>query len=278
MPLLVSHFMIDDIAHLGLLDDDEILLDEAALELSALDHPGVSLDGYLDQLGEIAEDLVARGSSADTPVERARVLAEVIGGDHGFRGDREAYDDTSNADMMDVIDRRRGLPVSLSIIYVALARRAGWDAEALNTPGHVVVSLGIGADGLPVLIDPFNGGNPIDTRQLASLLSGMLGRGITPAPEHLAAMSNRAVLVRLLLNQATRAEQAERIGRARMIHERITTVAPAYAHSWWERARIELVTGDVPAARASLSAMLETTRDPALRMQVSAALDALAGR
>lgn len=266
--------MNDDIAHLGLLDDDDIELDVAALELSALDHPGVSLDNYVDRLGEITERLLARGDPG-TGAERADALQAVIAGTYGFRGDRDTYDDVTNADFMDVLDRRRGLPVSLSILYVALARRAGWAANALNTPGHVLVS--VGGDG-PLLIDPFNGGTRIDAAQLASLLAGMLGRGTVPGPEHVAAMTNRAVLVRLLMNQATRAERAERHERARTLHERITTVAPSYPHAWWERARVELTCGDVPAARASLGAMLETTRDGGLRAQVNAALDALADR
>ena len=267
--------MIDDIAHLGLLDDEDIPLDQAALDLAALDHPGMSQDPYLDRLGELAEDILAAGGSATSAADRARVLAQVIGEDHGFAGDRDTYDDPANADMMAVLDRRRGLPVSLSILYVALARRVGWDADALNTPGHVIVS--IGPEPI-VLIDPFNRGAPIDARQVASLLAGAFGRGVAGSPaEHLAPMSNRAVLVRLLTNQATRAEQGDDKARARTLHERITTVAPAYPHAWWERARLELVARDVAAARASLGAMLETTRDPGLRLQVSAALDAIAG-
>ena len=266
--------MTIEIAHIGLLDDEDIPLEEAALQLAALDHPGVSLAPYLDQLGEIAEGLLAQGGAAASPADRARVLADVIAGEHGFRGDRETYDDPANADLIAVLDRRRGLPVTLSIIYVGLARRAGWTADALNTPGHVLV--GVGREP-PVLIDPFNRGAPVDPGQLASLLTGMLGPGVSPGREHLAPMPNRAVLVRLLMNQATRAEQAGRTGRARTLHQRITAVAPASPHAWWERARLELVERDVSAARASLGSVLETTRDPTLRMQVSAALDALAG-
>lgn len=89
-------------------------------------------------------------------------------------------------------------------------------------------------------------------------------------------MSNRGVLVRLLTNQASRAEAAGDTARALTLYERMSTVAPEYTHLWWERARLQLIEGDVPGARASLSAMLETTRDPALRDHVSAALDALA--
>ena len=90
-------------------------------------------------------------------------------------------------------------------------------------------------------------------------------------------MANRAVLVRLLMNQAVRAETGGDAARALTIYERMTVISPALPHGWWERARLELAADDRPAARRSLSAMLEISRDPDLRGQISAALDSLAG-
>lgn len=267
--------MIHEIAHLGLLDDDDIVLDAAALELSALDHPQADLAPYAELLGEMGDRLGERGLNARTARERADALSEVIAGEFRFHGDRADYDDPANADLLDVIDRRRGLPVSLSILYVAAARRAGWEADALNTPGHVLVR--IGPDTSPALIDPFAGGSLVDPEQLARLLTFALGQGTVPTSDHLAPMSNRSVLVRLLMNQATRAEAAGETARALQLFRRMTTIAPSSGQSWWERARLELVGGQVSEARASLSAMLEMTRDPNMRIHISAALDALAG-
>ena len=89
-------------------------------------------------------------------------------------------------------------------------------------------------------------------------------------------MPNRMVLVRLLLNQATRAEQDGKGRRALELYGRMTVMAPAYGHAWWERARLELGDGDVAAARKSLTAMLEVTREPELRRRVTDMLAALA--
>ncbi|HEX8382901.1 MAG TPA: transglutaminase-like domain-containing protein [Sphingomonas sp.] len=267
--------MEEDIAHLGLVEDDAIAVDAAALEIAALDHPGVSLDPYIDLLGEITERLVMRGGAAGSAGERAAVLAGVVGGEFGFTGDRDSYDDPGNADLIRVIDRRQGLPVSLAILYVAAARRMGWAADALNTPGHVLVRIGTASES--VLIDPFNAGAVVDPAQLAALLVRMLGPGASPASEHLAPLSNRSILVRLLMNQATRAEAGGKGERALALYRRMTQVAPSNGHAWWERARLELVRGDVGDARSSLSAMLEVTRDPGLRAHIFAALDALSG-
>lgn len=267
--------MEDDIVHLGLLEDDAIALDASALEIAALDHPGVSLEHYVDTLGAITERLVELGGDARTAGERAAVLAQVIAGEFGFSGDRTTYDDPDNADLIRVMDRRRGLPVSLAILYVAAARRLSWSADALNTPGHVLVRIGSATE--PVLVDPFSGGATVDAGQLASLLFRMLGPSASPSTEHLTPMSNRSVLVRLLMNQATRAETAGEGERALTLYKRMTMIAPANGHGWWERARLALMHGDVGDARASLSAMLEVTREPGLRAHVFAALDALSG-
>lgn len=264
----------DAILELGLLEDEAITLDSAALQIAVLDHPELDLAPYVDVLGEITERLVILGGAAESAAARARMLARVIGTEQGFSGDRDSYDDADNADLIRVIDRRRGLPVSLTILYVAAARRLGWQADALNTPGHVVAR--IGSDTEPVLIDPFNGGAVLDADRFADLLRAVLGSGAAPRPEHLTPMSNRSVLVRLLMNQASRAERGGEPARALTLFERMTVIAPSNAHAWWEQARLQLHGGDVEAARSSLSAMLEVTREPELRMYACAALDALA--
>lgn len=266
---------MDDIAALGLLEDESIELDSAALQIAQLDHPDTSLDPYLDLLGAITDRVAVVGADAASPRDRAAALALVFSDEYGFRGDRQTYDDPDNADLIRVVDRRRGLPVSLAILYAAAARRVGWEADVLNTPGHVL--LRVGSETEPVLVDAFNGGGVLSSEQLAALLRGVLGPEVRPTNEHLAPMTNRQVLVRLLLNQATRAEAGGKPGRALELYRRITGFAPSGGHGWWERARLELVHGDVAAARSSLSAMLEVTRDPGMRAHIFAALDALSG-
>jgi regulator of sirC expression with transglutaminase-like and TPR domain len=267
--------MIAGIAHLGLIDEEDIVLDAAALELAALDHGDADLAPYGDLLAAIGERVATIGADAATGPEQAAVLAQVIAGEYGFSGDRARYDDPANADMIRVIDRRRGLPVSLSILYVAAARRVGWEADALNTPGHVLV--GIGHADAPLLIDPFGGGRAVEPEWLAALLAAGTGGDAFPAASHLQPMPNRAVLVRLLLNQATRAEQAGDGARAQALYERMTVIAPANGQGWWDLARLRLAAGEIGPARDSLSSMLEMTRDPERRDHIATALEALGG-
>ena len=257
--------MTDDVIRLGLLDEEEILLDEAALSLAALDHPAADAAPYHDVFDAIAARLTAVGS-ADTAQSQASALARVLGDEFGFAGDTLTYDDPANADMIRVIDRQRGLPISLSILYVAAARRIGWTANVLDVPGHVLVLIGMAA--APVVIDPFHGGGPVERDRLRAMLA-TTHAGRVDAASQVAAMPNRAILVRLLFNQARRAESAGQGRRALDLYRRMTTIAPAYGQGWWERARLERVDADAAAARISLSAMLEVTREPIARREIT---------
>jgi regulator of sirC expression with transglutaminase-like and TPR domain len=126
-----------------------------------------------------------------------------------------------------------------------------------------------------VLIDPFGQGVVVTGEALVELVQRVLGPGGTLSSEHLSPMSNRSVLVRLLLNQASRAEAHGDLRRALTLYSRMTIIAPDHAQPWWDHARIQVSLNDYAGARASLSAMLEITRDPTLRSHICGALDAL---
>jgi regulator of sirC expression with transglutaminase-like and TPR domain len=267
-----DHSVNETILYLGLIDDDQIALDEAALALAALDHPRIDIARYRVLLAEMAEQLNLHRDAARGVYDRAVLLAAVLAGQYDLRGDSENYDDPANADLIAVLDRRRGLPIALSILYVALARRIGWSAVGLNTPGHVLVLIGQAP--ASVVIDPFNAGAVVNRDEFAKLQSR--GGASDGSLGGVAALSNRAMLVRLVLNQATRARAAGQYERALVLYQRMTTVAPLLSHLWWDRAELERQLGQIVAARASLNAMLETTRDTALRKHIRAALDNLA--
>jgi regulator of sirC expression with transglutaminase-like and TPR domain len=265
--------MTYDLDELGLLDDDEIELDFAALALSALDHEGLDLDPYHDLLDDIADRLEEVAAGAETLEARGAALKQVLGDEYGFIGDATGYGAPVNADMIRVLDRRQGLPVSLSILYVAAARRMGWQAWALNTPGHVLVRLG---QERFILLDPFHGGKPLSRSALEAMVRGFVGPGAEVRPEYLAPVPNRGVLVRLLTNQASRAAQAGDDDRALAIHERMVRIAPEFPDTWLALAQLQARLGETEAARASLHAMLEVTRDEERRKAAGEMLERLA--
>src|SRR5215210_192398 len=132
-------------------------LDELALALAAEFRrvDASAARATLDALGaEIANAVGGRAGSG--AAAEARACADVLGGVHGFAGDRDEYDHPDNSMLDRVLERRRGLPILLSVVYVAAAGRAGVPLAGVGLPGHFVVGH-FGTD-RPVLLDPFAGG------------------------------------------------------------------------------------------------------------------------
>jgi regulator of sirC expression with transglutaminase-like and TPR domain len=148
--------------------DDDPRLDELALAIAAAFRP-IDADavlGRLDALGvELAEAL--RECSA-APWVQASTLAELLGSKHGFHGDRQEYDHPDNSMLDLVLERRRGLPILLSVVYAEVARRAGVRVLGIGLPGHFVV--GHFGTSPPLLLDPFDGGCTVDSATPAHLL------------------------------------------------------------------------------------------------------------
>ena len=120
----------------------------------------------LDTLG--ADVSAAAQRTTGSPEEMTAVCTEVLGAVHGFDGNRKDYDDPQNSMLDVVLERRRGLPILLSVVYIESARRAGIALSGVGLPGHFVVGhFGAGA---PILLDPFDGGRPITAAAAAGAL------------------------------------------------------------------------------------------------------------
>lgn len=261
-----SDAAIDEaIREIGLLEDEEVELLATAFALALADDPGADLDVAESVIIDMVTELEAVADLA-SPAAQAGALAGVIAGHFNFEGDRTNYDSPGNADLLQVVETRRGLPVSLSIIYVEVARQLGWDAHVLNVPGHVLVCLGGGENA--VLVDPFERGQPVNDAGLHDLLVAHYRRTIPRGPHEFPPMSNREVLVRLLNNPASRAETSRDYERARVLYRRMVAIAPADLTGWWGAARMAFALGEPAEMRACLCAMLEVTRDPHMRQRI----------
>jgi regulator of sirC expression with transglutaminase-like and TPR domain len=246
--------LLDLLHATGQADDAAIPLAETALILAALDHPGLDLAPYRAHLEHLADD--ARAAFTDlrrgmSEVDAAaRVLADVIGNRHGYMGDNATFDDPQNADLIRVIDRRRGLPVALGIIYIDIAHRLGVPAQGLNTPGHFLLAIGEG-DRAKV-VDPFNGGVVLSAEELRPLPPVPEGEGQEYGP-----VQRRDVLLRLLNNIRTRALAGKDMIRGLTIAERMVLIAPRRAELWLDLAHacegVGKMNGAIRAAQNCVS-------------------------
>ena len=221
----------------------------AALMLAALDHPGLPLAPFRAHLDEIADAMKSQAAMIARVADGARALAILLTVRYGYDGDRFHYQDPRNADLISVIERRRGLPVSLGILYMHAARAAGMTASGLNTQNHFLVRLTHRQD--DVTLDPFNGGAILEA---GAPLPAALGDA------HLAqTVGDTEVLLRLQNNLKIRALEHGNGGRALEIASRMVAIAPGRAEVWFDFARLNEEAGVLGAARKAYERALELT-------------------
>jgi regulator of sirC expression with transglutaminase-like and TPR domain len=256
--------------------DDALDLAQMALALAALARPGLDAAPYAAHLDALAEEAEALAAPGLAPAEQAAALADILFARGGYRGDRETYDDLANADLARVIERKKGLPIALSILYLHVARALGGPAAGVNFPGHFLVQLGSGAEGL--VVDPFEQGAVRAPDELAALLKRMQGADAVLAPEHLSLAANREILLRLQNNIKLRCLNAGDVAAGLAVVERMALVAPANPAVWYEAAALNAEVGQLRRARTCLDAVTRLDRERRLAGPVEELLGRLKAR
>jgi regulator of sirC expression with transglutaminase-like and TPR domain len=246
---------------IGQLPDTEIDIGDAALQLARVDAPDADWQAARGHLSELARDAVALAQglanedlSGDDLSGRAGALAGLIAGRYGYQGDAETYDDPANANLIRVIERRKGLPVALGVIWLHACRAAGWGAHGVDFPAHFLLALE--GKGTQVVLDVFAGGMPMDARELRALLKRIEGAKAELRPGLLQPMSARGVLLRLQNNIKARRLQAGDLPAALQCTDDMLLIAPDQATLWREAALMNERLDHVAAALRSFERFL----------------------
>jgi regulator of sirC expression with transglutaminase-like and TPR domain len=266
------------LARIGAAGDGEIDLAEGALALAALDRPQVPLARYREHLQELAEEVagqVEAGGAGQGRI-RAAALARSLFERMGYDGDRLTYDDLQNANLMRVIDRRKGLPVALGILMIHAARAQGWAMVGLSFPAHFLVRLDSGAERL--ILDPFARGGVVDATRLRELLKEVAGEGAELKPSHYEPVPDRAVLLRLQNNIKTRLLRDGKLEAAARVIMRMLSFAPEEAVLWREAGLVEARLGNLKRAIGLIEAWRDKSPGEAQRRQAAVLLQELAQR
>jgi regulator of sirC expression with transglutaminase-like and TPR domain len=228
---------------------------EAALLLANLELPHNNLGRYLDELDLIVSDTIkaARGTR-DLP-GRIMALSEILFKRHGYRGDIDSYDDPQNANLMRVIDRRKGLPVALGVLVIHAARSQGWDITGLNFPGHFLLRLT--ESGEHVVIDPFDEARALGSEDLQQILARVHGPHVKLRPEFIQSVSDRDILLRLQNNIKLRALGDGNWTRAIEVLESMIMIAPMKVDIMAELVSLETSKGHYRSALGRLDLFLE---------------------
>jgi regulator of sirC expression with transglutaminase-like and TPR domain len=260
--------MIDDATVSGFVSAatsaDDADLPVAALLIARIEHhgldPGPSLL-KLERLGALAAASIERLGADASPRERIDALNALLFEQEGFSGNERFYEDPRNSFLNDVLDRRTGLPITLSVVYLDVARRAGVQLEGVNFPGHFLVRCrGHHADQLgELLIDPFGGGTLLTDTDCRQLLRRHVGEETAFDRRMLVTAGKRDILVRMLVNLKRLYVSMRSFPQARDAVNLLVALNPLAADEVRDRGLLAYHVGEHLPALRDLEAYLRMT-------------------
>jgi regulator of sirC expression with transglutaminase-like and TPR domain len=212
--------------------DQAIDLARACLLIAEDAYPGLDVERYLGEIESMALRLRARLKNAGGVEPRVIALNEFLFEELGYWGNTDDYYDPRNSYLNDVIDRKTGIPITLSILYMELGRRIGLPLEGISFPGHFLVRLRL--RGGMLILDPFSGGAPQSEDDLRERLKRVIPEGAAadvsvaelPLDQFLEPASNRQILSRLLRNLKGIYRAADKPERLLQVLDRMLLVSP----------------------------------------------------
>ncbi|HKG21941.1 MAG TPA: tetratricopeptide repeat protein [Blastocatellia bacterium] len=205
-------------------EDDEINLAEAALLIAAEEYPRLDVALYLEKLDRFGDLARERSGEARDVYDMINAINNTLFEDLGFRGNRKNYYDPRNSFLNGVIDLRLGIPITLTVVYIEVARRIGFPVQGVGMPGHFIARHS--RNGEDIFIDPFNEGRLLGELGCAELLNETSGGQVQLQPSHLAAVTNKQILSRMLANLLGIYAGSNDYNRALAATERILLITP----------------------------------------------------
>jgi regulator of sirC expression with transglutaminase-like and TPR domain len=171
-------------------------LARGALLIARIEYPGLDIAREVARLDELA----ARSGAASLPSPRARLerLRRFLFVDEGFRGNTENYYDPLNSCLNQVLTRKLGIPITLSVLVMETGRRVGLTIHGVGLPGHFMVRAEVAGEA--VLMDPFDAGGTVSPERAAEIVSRVVGGTVELSDEHFARVTTREILTRMLMN------------------------------------------------------------------------------
>lgn len=260
-------------AALVALPDDAIDLGHASLLIAREEYPDLDVGRYLSRLDAMAADISPRLKEGEGPRSRVAHLNRLLFEEMGFQGNREEYFDPRNSFLNDVLDRRIGIPISLSTVYLEVGRRIGCPLAGVAFPGHFLVRLG-GVSGPPdILIDPFHRGRLMTEEDCRALLLEMYKGQLEYRPEFLRRARNREILERMLNNLKGIYQQRREFHMALKIQQLVLCLEPDRPDALRDRGLIHYRLALIAEAAADLDRYLSLAPDAPDAPQIRTRLD-----
>jgi regulator of sirC expression with transglutaminase-like and TPR domain len=265
--------MIDAWTLLQATRDEDIPLLGAALLIARDEYPDLDITACESEIAKLSRAFRSSAAAAADEIARMQALNLFLFEEQGFSGNQSDYYDPRNSYLNDVLERRLGIPISLAILQISIARDAGLALEGVSFPGHFLVRLPV-ADGL-IVLDPYQRGRSIDAdelRERAQPHMGVRRVGDQLLTEMLAPASHRQILQRMLRNLLGVYLERGDLERALRCSDRLLTLDPRDLDGLRQRGLLYLEIGHLAGAREDLLRYLAEAPEGAERDQIRTAL------
>jgi regulator of sirC expression with transglutaminase-like and TPR domain len=216
------------------LSSDDLL--EGALAIAWEEYPRIDLGHYRSIFDQMVADLAPRLTITEYPLKKVQIINQYLFDELGFRGNDQDYYDPRNSFINDVLDRRLGLPITLSLIYMVLGDRLGFPIEGISFPGHFIVRPQ--HPDLEIFIDPYHNGEILFPEDCEAKLAQLYGQPVPLQPEFLEPVGVRRILDRLLNNLKLIYLRYPDPQRALAVIERSLMLHPHVPTQWRDRGLI----------------------------------------
>lgn len=235
------------------LEPEHIRLDCAALHLARDAYPQLDLPRYLRQLDDWADQVAAQrpGLAANL---RYAALRRVLVDENGLSGNSDDYYNPENCYLNRVLDTRRGIPITLAVVWIEVARRLKWPVAGVALPGHFIIRFDDAEHYL--LVDPFHAGRSLTVADCSKLVEARYGTDLRFSRRFLKPISSEGIVARLLRNLRNAYLVDNNLPRVATILQRMTAVEPANMQHVQELAAVYCQQGDIHAACRHLRAAL----------------------
>ncbi len=244
----------------------EVTLDVAALELASIEFPGLDLEAGAFRLDNLAEQIDSQLTSNASGLDFIKASNELLFDVLQFRGNEEDYYDPRNSCLNSVLMRRLGIPISLSIVYMEVARRLRRPVYGVGLPGHFVVAYEDAE--ARYWIDPFHNGRILSFADCCALAMQSAGVDLRANPAVLAPVTKRQILVRMLSNLKVIYLRGEAFEKARQVLDLLIDAMPEYPEEYRHRAVVHMRQLNHRAAKADLETYLRLEPNAPEREQV----------
>ena len=232
-------------------------LGPAALTIGRVEYPALDPQRYLDMLDDLGQRAAERlGGSTLSSSETIQALNEYLYDEEGFGGNREQYDDPRNSFLNEVLDRRTGIPITLAVVYLEVARRAGLTITGVNFPGHFLLRAPGGLAGDDLIIDPFHSGALLSEFDCRQLLRNHVGDEAAFDRSLLAPATRHDIVVRMLVNLKRLYVRMRSFPQARFISTLLLTADPSAVHELRDRGLLAYHLEDFSSALRDLEEYL----------------------